>query len=76
MEFVASKYDKDNDPYMPKVGSEFSGKIILKAEPIEASALMRMVMSGKEPEPFENSSTVLIGNHPERPMLKYLIWVK
>lgn len=76
MELAASKYDPQNDPHMPKVGDIQKGCEFLKVEPIEASALMKMVTEGKEPELIEGSDEVLVLNNPERPFLKYLVWVK
>ena len=76
MTFAASKYDPQNDPHMPKVGDIVSGNQYLKVEPIEASALMKMITQGKEPELIEGSDEVLILKNPERPFLKYLVWVK
>ena len=76
MELAASKYDPQNDSNMPKVGDIQKGCKFLKVEPIEISALMKMVHEGKNPELIEGSDEVLILDNPERPFLKYLVWVK
>lgn len=76
MELEAVKYDPQNDPNMPVIGTIEHGYEILKAEPIEASALMKMMCAGEEPQLIENSDEVLVYKNPIRPFLKYLVWVK
>lgn len=76
MRIAASKYDPTIDPHMPKVGDVVNGNQYLKVEPIETSALMKMVEEGKIPEPIVGSDDVLVLNNPDRPFLKYLVWVK
>lgn len=76
MELEAVKYDPQNDPNMPVIGTIKHGLEILKAEPIEVSVLMKMMVSGEEPQLIENSDEVLVFDNPIRPFLKYLVWVK
>jgi hypothetical protein len=76
MQLTASKYDPQNDPHMPKVGDIQKGCEFLKVEPIETSTLMKMIIKGNEPELIEGSDEVLVLNNPERPYLRYLVWVK
>lgn len=71
------KYDPNKDEARPKVGSIIKEKFeVLKSEYIDATALLKMVMDNKTPELIKNSTQVLIYSHPERPYVKYVIWVK
>lgn len=76
MRNVAHKYDPTNDPHMPKVGDVVNRCKYIKVEPIETSSLLKMVNENKIPESIKGSDDVLVLNNPERPFLKYLVWVK
>lgn len=76
MKFVANKFDSDNDPHLPVIGTKVKDKgEITKAEMITAGDLMKMVNKGESPE-LEGNDEVLIFNNPIRPFVKYLVWIK
>ena len=71
--FVANKYDKKTDPHLPKVGTTIEGYgKIMKVQPIEAGKLMKLMQKEEDLKGFKK---LLVGNNPDRPFLKYLIWV-
>jgi hypothetical protein len=71
--FQASKYDPLKDEHLPQIGSIIEGfRIIKKVQPIELGELMKL--QNKQPD-LEGYSEILITDNPERPGLKYLIWV-
>lgn len=71
------KYDPNKDEAKPIVGSIFKEKFeVLKSEYIDATSLMKMVMNKEEPEPMGNATEILVVDHPQRPYVKYITWVK
>ncbi len=78
MNFVATKFNPETDPSRPIVGGivEKDGKsfIICKVEHRESKDIMKIVISGIEPDK-EGHDEVLFDQHKERPFVYWMVWV-
>lgn len=72
MNFRADKYNPETDKSYPKPGDKIDdNRIVRKAEHIEANKLVKLLQSKDLPEDAEH---LLILDHPDRTLLKYLVW--
>lgn len=73
------KYDPENDPEKPAVGSEieFDGVnyIVAKSQYIPASDITKAVMDGRDIGDVQGHDKLLVKDHPTRPFVQYLVWV-
>jgi hypothetical protein len=75
---IQNKFDPDKDEHRPKVGDTIrDGKLeIMDVEYISATDLLKEFAREDFAPDFKGHDDLLVFDHPDRPFVKYKVWVK